>query len=318
MRFDEEYYKKLCGEYGYSVNETEFSSLNYVYSYNINSPINKEDSLITSGYGMNNDPHIMTALQLKNMVALQRQGYKTQIVLGDYDVKLARQYHDFEEIASRYKDFILKLGYNNIAGVLRTQTGEKNAAANVVLISSELSDSDFSSVKEDLLDYYNDSAHTLSFPTKVSIALMIADFITPIIDGNAHSVVVACGIDESKYAVLANEVLRRLNVNGVVGGIFTNVTGGLNNHPKMSKSKPDSGIFLSDGSDAVVRKLKDSFSVGDYSVILQLALFADTSFSNEDILEIFRQEDVIQRKIIIEETIEYICSLVQIWKSTLS
>ena len=316
--FSKKYDELFCQENGFSAANQDLSVFFYDYEYNFVNCDN-DHRLITAGYGMNNTPHIMTALQLVRMINLQKAGYHTQIVLGDYDVLLARGFSESERIAEIYMNFAISLGYDVNKGIIRTQTQATDVAANVVYLSSKVQDDDFEYVKEDLCDYYhrNERHISMDFPTKVSIMLMMSDFISPLLMGQYENVVVASGIDESKYAVLANLLTQRLEIQGSVGGIFTKVVKGLNNHPKMSKSKPDSGIFLSDDYQTIARKINTATNYSKECIQCQLALILNSSYSADKIEEAFQTKDLKTINRINCETIDNVYNLAVIWQKQL-
>lgn len=314
--FTKDYDENFCKKNGYSFACPELQKLKYDYEYNF-SYLDKEDQLITAGYGMNSTPHIMTALQILRMVELQKAGYNTQIVLGDYDVMLARGFSDSEKISNTYKNFLLLIGYDDTNGILRTQTEAQSVAANIIYLSSKVQDEDFVFAKEDLVDYYKNDDNPMDFPTKLSIMLMLSDFISPILDGGFKSVIVASGIDESKYSVLANRLVQRLCIDGSIGGIFTKVIKGINNHPKMSKSKPNSGIFLNDDIDTIRKKMECETIYNNECFQCQLALFASKEHSQQEIIEAFDSNRLELIKCINDETIEYIYELASKWQKAI-
>ena len=316
MQFDNKYYERFCRDNAFSEGSSFHKAFGYDFVYHCTGTENKNDTLFTAGYGMNSAPHIMTALQIVKMIRLQIAGYKTQIVLGDYDVLLARDYMDAKRIANGYEEFILSLGYDINQGILRKQSTETEVAANVVFLSSKLDEDDFDYVKEDLFGYYQGDVAPLSFSTKVSIVLMLSDFISPLINKNYSRVIVTSGIDESKYVVLADKLINRLSINGSIGGFFTKVVKGLNNHPKMSKSKPDSGVFLSDDENSIKEKMISSLSNDKESLQYQIALLAETSFSKQQIETAFDNNDIKMMHTIIDETIEYIIGIASKWKKS--
>ena len=221
--FTTDYYSSFCRKNGIDDRDNSgvlFRILPPAYSFCFNCP-QQDGFVVTAGFGMNSVPHLLTALQLYNVVNLQKQGVDTQIVFGDFDVMLARGYQDGVELADRYKSFIKNLNYDIRPGSVRGQYESSAVCRYLVQYSSQIQDEDFEGMNEDIDVYYNHRT-TLSFPTKVSIALMIADFISLLSEHRSNHVVVLSGIDESKYAILAEKVRQRLAIPGSVGGFFPN------------------------------------------------------------------------------------------------
>lgn len=276
MIFDEAYIRNFCITnhiHDISNSHCELEPL-YQFEYNMPHEINKKGTLFSVGIGLNNSPHLLTIVQLINLIKLQKLGFQTQAVLGDLDVILARKDIDsHDKLIIKYKNFLIKLGYNLAQGIIRTQYEETTVARNLLLISPYVLEADFDYVKEDLIDYYAKSAeNVLDFPTKISYLLMVSDFISPIMTQNYDRTVVCCGIDESKYAILANKVLRRMELDGNISGLFTGITQGLNGHPKMSKSIPESCIFLTDERDKIFKSIIDGKKHDQNSMQCKLAI----------------------------------------------
>lgn len=245
--YTKDYYSSFCHQNGIEEkNQCEGLSriLPPAYSFSFNCS-QQGRFVVTSGFGMNNVPHLLTALQLYNIVRLQKLGVDTQIVLGDFDVMLARGYQEGENMAHQYMTFVKNLNYDIHPESLRSQYASPTICRYMIQYSSHIYEEDFLRMNEDIDVYYNNRT-SLDFPTKVSIALMVADFVSLLSEKRANHVVVLSGIDESKYPILAETVRDRLLIPGSIGGVFSKLVKGLNNHPKMSKSRKGSSILLTD------------------------------------------------------------------------
>jgi tryptophanyl-tRNA synthetase len=55
---------------------------------------------------------------------------------------------------------------------------------------------------------------------------------------------VLSGIDEHTYVPKAAEIAQRMNIDMTLSGMFSKLIPGFNNQPKMSKSLPDSSIWV--------------------------------------------------------------------------
>lgn len=258
--FNKVYYNKFC-----KVNHILQQSHNhiltdsflkaYCFFYNIDGSINDtKDLLFTAGFGMNNCPHIMTALQIFNIVQLQNSGFNTQIVLGDFDVMLARNANDSKSIADRYTNFLSKLGYRN---TIRNQFDSLEESRNAIWLSSLVDEKDLVDTQEDLLKHY-DKDFVMDYKTKLSIMLMVSDLISPLLQKKAKYIVSISGLDESKYCILAEHVRAKMSLSGSIGGVFSKLLAGINGHPKMSKSKYESGVFLNESVDSILQKIHDN------------------------------------------------------------
>lgn len=135
------------------------------------------------------------------------------------------------------------------------QSKFKNRLDNLIYISNFIEKEDLTYVREDILNYYP-PPNTMAL--ELSYILMFSDLLIPIINGNYKNVVMCCGLDESRYSIIANKILHRMGVEGEIGGLYTFVPeNGLNGWPQMSKSHPDSAIFLNESIEQIHIKLKN-------------------------------------------------------------
>ena len=126
------------------------------------------------------------------------------------------------------------------------------------------------------------------------------------------NVIVCSGIDESKYAILANEILNRMGLAGKIGGVFTEIVKGFNGHPKMSKSQKDSCIFLNDDEKTIKKLILDGAQHDVDSIQFQLAKVFLTNYSIEDLILKYDQNI---GNAIDNELIRTILKLCNIWRS---
>ena len=253
----------------------------YPYSYNGEYLCENicTNTLYSLGIGMNNSPHLMTVCQLLYILDLQRKGCNVQIVLGDLDVLLARCFIVDLDLIGRYKDFIINLGFAEDT-IVRTQSENQETALSVPLISSVVEDSDFDALSEPYDKIYN---RQMTYKSKLSFVLMAADFITPILNNKVNNVCMVGGIDEGKYAVWSDVLLQRILHDNKkhVCGLFTEVNvPGLNGHPKMSKSIPESAIFMSDENNVIENKI---MSIQSDNMLRMIAASLGLSLSDTEI-----------------------------------
>lgn len=262
--FNEDYYNNFC-----EANHISQQILNdvlvevfpkaYCFCYNIDNHVKKEDILVTAGFGMNNCPHIMTALQMFNIVQMQDCGFKTQIVLGDFDVMLARNSDNSKRIVDKYYSFLTNLGYHN---TIRNQFDSLEESRNAIWLSSFIEESDLLYTQEDLLKHY-DKNFVMDYKTKLSIMLMVSDLISPLLQKKAKCIISVSGLDESKYCILAEHERAKMSLFGTISGVFSKLLTGINGHPKMSKSKPESGVFLNESINSMLQKIHDNESLNN-------------------------------------------------------
>lgn len=261
--FNKNYYSAFCetnhiSQQNHSVILGDFFPKAFSFYYNLDNLINyTKDVLFTAGFGMNNCPHIMTALQMFNIVRLQNYGFNTQIVLGDFDVMLARNADDSANYANKYYRFLSNLGYHN---TVRNQFDSLEESRNAIWLSSFVDEKDLINTQEDILQHYNND-FVMDYKTKLSIMLMISDLISPILQNKTKHTISVSGLDESKYCLLAERVRTKMLLPGSIGGVFSKLLIGINGHPKMSKSKPESGIFLNESVDSILTKIHENDSL---------------------------------------------------------
>ena len=247
---------------------------------------NHETCIVTTGIGLSGDPHIGTLSQMLRAIFLQRCGLRVQFVLGDLDSYNARgkSLTELVERAEQYRLFIEALGFDSSAGILRTQRRHPEILETAYLIARCLNDKDFRDAKEDLSDLYeHHGVHDgMSFPIKQSILLMVADFVHLGWRDHATGVLVSLGIEEHMYVRLARAVVQRMGLGFMVAGMYSPLVNGLGGFPKMSKSIPESSIYVSEDPASIRRKIVDEESPfthpGD-SVVLQM--MAATSLDAE-------------------------------------
>lgn len=191
-------------------------------------------------------------------------------LLGDLDAHngKAKSLSETRELADRFAAFCRRLGYDDSTGVLRSQFEDVHIARNLYLLSHFADDADFDGAEEDNHAYYVSLgivAAAMTFPRKMSLALMAADFIT--LGQDFDAVLVLLGIDEHKYVRFAAEIARRLDSNTTLrgdftlGSIYSRLASGFGGHPKMSKSIPDSSISVTSTPDQIVDRITGDTAV---------------------------------------------------------
>ena len=290
INFNERYYEELVKQSGYkfcsqlnmpihSLNFEEMSKWFCVFNFpdNIISDISPDNTLIITGIGANKEPHIGTVSQILRILHMQKKGYNVQIILGDLDCYNARG-TDVEQVklmVNKYKDFIKNLGFDYTKGSVRNQFDHEEVMKTAFMISSKVKDSDFFDVEEDLYSYYQKKGihQGIDFPLKLSILLMFADFIHNGYVNNFKHIIVLSGIDEHTYVPKANEIAKRMNIDMTISGMFSKLICGFNNQPKMSKSLPNSSIWvtmsLEEIEDMLLNKENDYEDFND-SIVFQL------------------------------------------------
>jgi len=267
--FDENYYEKIIKDFGY--NPLRFGKINFNLG-----KIDKEELrarwvchsegykfskylkqgkrvIVTTGIGLSAPPHVGTLAQIVNAIFLQKNGISVQMVLGDLDAYNGKNIplQVTTDLAKKYREFILKLGFKIKNGsILRDQYNDLGVLRTMYLCGKYMSDAEFEWTEEDLHKFYASKGKVdkdMTFRRKLSLALMTADFVDLFLSDKYDAVLVMLGIDEHKYVLFSQEVLGKMKRDGVIkmgdlAAIYSHMNTGFNNHPKMSKSFPDSSI----------------------------------------------------------------------------
>lgn len=280
--FDENYYKKIIEEFGY--NPLRFGKINFnlgkigkkelrarwiCHSEGDNfSEYLKQDKqvIVTTGIGLSAPPHVGTLTQIINAIFLQESGIPVQMVLGDLDAYNGKNIplQVTRDLARKYKEFILKLGFKIENGsILRDQYNDLGVLRTMYLCGKYMNDSDFEWTEEDLHKFYASKGlvdKDMTFRRKLSLALMTADFVDLFLSDKYEAVLIMLGIDEHKYVLFSQEVLDRMKRDGVIktgalAAIYSHMNKGFNNYPKMSKSFPDSSINTEMGPAQIIHRI---------------------------------------------------------------
>ena len=235
--------------------------------------------LVTTGFGMSGLPHLATVSHILKMVELQRGGERCQIVLGDLDAYngKARPYAEVRELAERFRDFSVLLGFDPEAGIVRSQEGHLPALEAMYLLGRYVDQADFDEAEEDNHGYYAARGlvdESMTFRRALSLSLMAADFVAL---GQDHdAVLVMLGVDEHRYVRFAQQARGRLDEHAplradfALTAAYTRMVRGFGGHPKFSKSIPGSAIDVTTPPAEVRRLLADEPPLPERSATYQL------------------------------------------------
>jgi tryptophanyl-tRNA synthetase len=276
--FSEDYYQQVVREHGYDTFELErftfdlarlsASELNvrWLCHHRATDFLATPQSarIITTGFGMSGVPHMGTVSQIRGITRLQEGGERCQIVLGDLDAHngKARPLGQTRELADRFAGFCRRMGFDDSAGILRSQFSDIDCLRNMYLLGFYVDDADFERAEEDNHHSYVSLGivdDRMTFRRKVSLALMASDFVTLAQDFDA--VLVMLGVDEHKYVLFTREVAQRFGADTSLRGDFTlasvysRLTSGFGGHPKMSKSIPGSSINMTSAPEEIVARV---------------------------------------------------------------
>ncbi len=290
IKFDKEYYNSLMKEYGYD--PLEFERINFSLGKfskedlqrkwlchqgcdKFARNLNKKKSIVTTGLGLTGVPHIGTLSQILRAVSMQKAGIPVQMVLGDLDAynHKSKPLKDALKLSKKYKKFILKLGFNpNSPSILRSQYDELNVLRTSYLIGHFMDEEMFSQTDEDLHNFYSKRGKIdkeMTYRRKLSLNLMIADFIDLYLKQGFNNVLVMLGVDEHKYVRFGKETIRRITLSKQfkkfrinLSALYSPIIKGFYNYPKMSKSFPDSGITVDMKKSEIKKRIMNG--EGDY------------------------------------------------------
>lgn len=318
VTFDQRYYDAIMKEFGYS--PLEFEPI----SFSLGS-LTKEDLkrqwlchmngtsfanassvgdrvIVTTGFGLSGIPHMGTLSQILRALRLQKAGIPVQVVLGDLDAYNGKNtpLDRANELATCYKRFILNLGFDNTGhSKLRSQFDSLTTLRLAYLIGHHMDDEMFNQVEEDLHGFYAQKGKvdmSMTYRRKLSLNLMIADFLELLGDGNFNSVMVVLGIDEHKYVSFGKKTLEKMVLENSAmfngknySAMYSGIIHGFYGYPKMSKSFPKSGITV-DMPETEISNLIENGEVAtqfpETNVVYQM-ISAVSLYGNEQISEAY-------------------------------
>lgn len=345
--FDKEYYDAIIRDFGYNPLEFELISfslgnlskddLQRLWLCHMNgnkfatSANNGGKVIVTTGFGMSGAPHAGTLGQILRALRLQQSGLPVQIVLGDLDAYNGKN-KDIEyvvKIADSYRNFIMNLGFDvNQPNSLRSQYESLSTLRFSYLIGHYMEDEMFSNTEEDLHEYYFENGKVdreMSYRRKLSLNLMIADFLELISDGGFDSVLVILGIDEHKYVNFGKKTFEKMSSfypdllhSKSYSAMYSGVMSGFNGYPKMSKSFTGSGIRVDMPAEEIRSMIKYGETVTKFpetNAVFQMIAWASL-YGNEQIKEAY-EECFKQSKRwgkIKDEYINHLIKICQMWE----
>ncbi|MFD6452830.1 hypothetical protein ACWFRF_10085 [Nocardia sp. NPDC055165] len=291
--FSENYYRSVLDEFGYQpfdLRQFDFDlsglaseTLNARYLCHhhaerfLDTPA--ERRIVTTGFGMSGVPHLATVSHILKMIELQGGGEQCQIVLGDLDAYngKAKPYNEVHELAERFREYSVRLGFDPAAGILRFQEGQLRALETTYLLGRYVDQADLDAAEEDNHRYYAARGlvdTTMTFRRALSLSLMAADFVT--LGQDYDAVLVMLGVDEHRYVRFAQQIRARLDGHSplrsefALSATYTRMVRGFGGHPKFSKSIPGSAVDVSTRPEEVYPLLASEPPVPEESATYQL------------------------------------------------
>ena len=310
--FDKKYYNSLMKEFSY--NPLEFEKINFslgnlkkddlqrMWLCHHDGDIFARDLkkgrkiIVSTGFGLSGEPHIGTLSQILRSIALQKAGIPVQIVLGDLDayngknVPLKRTI----ELAKKYKKFILSLGFNQRKGsIIRALFNELDVLRTSYIIGHFMDERMFNESEEDLHSFYHKRGKVdkgRSYRRKLSLNLMIADFIHLHFKQKYKNVLVMLGVDEHQYIRLGRETIKKMkkskqfkDFNMTLSAIYSPMIKGFYNYSKMSKSFPKSSVNVNMKPEEIKNKIihgEGKYDKPENNVVYQM--MASISYYNAE------------------------------------
>lgn len=344
--FGPDYYAKIMHEFGYSPLEFEQISFSLglmgidalqqqwlchtdvkdiAIAHN-----NGRRMVATTGFGLSGVPHIGTLTQILKAIKLQKAGIDTQIVLGDLDayngklIPLERT----QKLAKQYKGFINLLGFDDsLPHSLRSQFDSLGTLRLMYLLGRFMDQEMFDRAEEDLHLFYSERGKVdsnMTYRRKLSLNLMIADFLELLTDDRYASVVVFLGIDEHRYVDFGRQTLVRAQeefpdqfLGKQYGAFYSGIIQGFNGYPKMSKSFPESSITVDMNVSSILDRVMSGETVTGFpetNVVFQMISMA-SKYSPEQIEEA-RRECAAQSRLWIaikQDYAKHLHELCQLW-----
>jgi len=291
--FSEAYYRQVLADFGYNsfdLRQFDFTlagldanTLNSRYlchhhgeQYLRTSPGHRA---VTTGFGMSGLPHLATISHILKMIELQQGGERCQIVLGDLDAYngKAKPYGEVRDLAERFREFSLRLGFDQNTGILRLQEGHLPTLEAMYLLGRYVGQADFDAAEEDNHGYYAARGlvdDSMTFRRALSLSLMAADFLY--LGQDYDAVLVMLGVDEHRYVRFAQQTRDRLDEHVplrsdfALTAVYTRMVRGFGGHPKFSKSLPGSAIDVTTPADEVRRLLTAEPAIPEESATYQL------------------------------------------------
>lgn len=335
--FSPSYYRQVLAEYGYTSFElrqfdfalarldADILNARYLCHHRAGRYLRaaQQRRIVTTGFGMSGVPHLATVSHILKMIELQRGGERCQIVLGDLDAYngKARPFSQVADLAERFRQYCLRLGFDDQDGIVRAQEGYLPALEAMYLLGRYVGQADFDAAEEDNHGYYADRGlvdASMTFRRALSLSLMAADFLDLGQDNDA--VLVMLGIDEHRYVRFAQQARSRLDQHVplrpdfALTAVYTRMIPGFGGHPKFSKSIAGSALDVTTPPADIRRLLAAEPPVPERSAAYQLMCQMPRYDAGtlHDLHEKCRSGDLAWHRAV-REFADYLISLISQW-----
>ena len=318
--------------FGYGENG-ELNNKYLCYTPNIPNILKKDkkDIAIVSGFGATNTPTVGTLSMILKLIEIQaRTELYTYCIINDLGSINARNIdiNKVLDLTAKFKEFILKMGFNISNGEIRTHN-DIDHARTFSLVSRAINLGDFVSNGEVTDDTYKRlNLKGNDFSVLVDHVYTATDVLLPILKDGKSGIIVSCGLEEFYHANIGGIALGRLMEDSSVrtiipddvevGAIYSKLVKGFYPYFKQSKSIPNSSVNLGDTKDEIYSKIMMTIDEDEQVVMDMIALASDfdQSFIGRAI-EAFnhRDKDYASWKKFKETYVEYFTSVKDIWDS---
>lgn len=206
----------------------------------------KKRFAVITGFSASGKLHLGNKMVLDIAFHLEKFGGKIFIPLSDTEAALTRKtLGNVRGDLNFFKSDMIRWHFNISNSEIYLHSSNKEVSSLFNLIIKKL----------DYEDYKKIYGSKINLPGIFALSNMLADIFYPFQQGYKKTLVIL-GVDEIKHARLAIFASKKLGFPRPVF-LFTKILNGLKNE-KMSKSKPEQNILLSDSAKNVRHKIKNS------------------------------------------------------------
>lgn len=269
------------GKYG---KNGELNSKYLCYTPNIKKIIemDKKDVAIVSGFGATNSPTIGTLSMMIKLIELQKNtGFYTYVIINDLGSINARRLDPkyVIRLTDHFKDFLLKLGFDEKNGEIRTHN-DLDHSRTFSLVASTIKINDFSTNTEATDDTYNRlKLRGNDFSAMIDHVYTATDVLLPILKDKKKGIIVPCGLEEFYHANIGGIALERMKKSGLyddfipedveIGALYSKLIDGFYPYFKQSKSIENASLYLGDSKKIIKDKIMSCLDCNE-RVIIQM------------------------------------------------
>ncbi len=274
-RENEEYYKKKMEEFGldsidrfvnYHPSPSKLMKSGVTYAHNDLEPVadaiaNDEDWAVVSGFNTSDALHLGHKLVLDEVIWLQKQGAEVFIPLTDDETYIVDKAESLSKARKNaYKEIIPSIAamdFDPEKTNIFTDSDYKDIYSLAMDLSKEVNLNEAMSVFG--FDGTEDNPGSVFYRSGVQLAQIqlpqTEEFNGP------KPTLIPVGIDQHPYISLSRDVARRKGLQPP-SQLYIKFLEGLDGKGKMSSSRPDSTIFLTEDEESAKEKIRKSYTGG--------------------------------------------------------